>query len=64
MSHCFREANKCVDALAKKGLTLDQDIMYFDGPLMNLYLLLFYDTMGLYYERRSPLNSVIVDSAR
>ena len=32
MSHYFHKANKCVDALAKKGSTLDQDIMYFDSP--------------------------------
>lgn len=36
-----------VGALAKKGLALDQDIMYFDCLPMDLYLLLFYDTLAL-----------------
>ena len=27
--------------------------MYFDSPFVDLYLLLFYNNMGLYYERHS-----------
>ena len=53
MSHYFCEANECADASARKGPTLDQDIIYFDSPSVDLYLLLFYNNMGLYYERRS-----------
>ena len=41
MSHCFREANKCANALARKGPELDQNIVYFDSMLMNLNMLLF-----------------------
>lgn len=33
MSHYFREANKCVDALTRKGSAMDQDIVYFDSRL-------------------------------
>ena len=41
MSHYFREANKCANALARKGPKLDQNIVYFDSMLMNLNMLLF-----------------------
>ena len=63
MSHYFHEANKCADTLTKKCPALDQDIMYLIVLLVNLCLLLFYNNVGLYYERRSPLNSIVVDSS-
>jgi hypothetical protein len=31
IAHIYREANKCVDALANIGCSLDYDIMYFDS---------------------------------
>ena len=30
--HCYREANKCADALAKKGALLSQDFVVFVEP--------------------------------
>jgi len=48
MSYYFREVNKCVDALTEKAPALDQDIVFFDGPFVNLCMLLFYDNRRLY----------------
>ena len=50
MSHCFREVNKCVDVMARKGFGSSQDLLLFDSP-MNLCMLLFYDNTGLYHDR-------------
>ena len=32
ISHCFREANKCADALAKKEASLSQDFVILSSP--------------------------------
>ena len=32
VQYCYREANKCVDALAKKGAILSQDFVVFVEP--------------------------------
>ena len=44
MSHCFREVNKCVDVMARKGFGSSQDLLLFDSP-MNLCMLLFMTTL-------------------
>lgn len=64
ISHCFYEANKCADTSVRKDPTLDQDLMYFDSPSVDLYLLLFYNNKGLYHEKHSHLNFIVVDSVR
>ena len=56
MSNYFREANKCIDAMARRGSGFDQDFMLFDSPSVDLCMLLYYDNSGLYYERIYPLN--------
>lgn len=50
MNHCFCEANKYVDAMARKRFRSSQDLLFFDSPSMNLCILLFYDNIGLYYD--------------
>ena len=32
VQHCYRETNKCADALAKKGALLSQDFVVFVEP--------------------------------
>jgi len=58
ISHCFCETNKCGNALAIRALSLDHDIVSFDSPLVCICMLLFYDNLSMYYERRIPLISV------
>ena len=59
MKHCFCEANKCADFLARKGLSTNEDFCLLHCPPVDLSLLLLYDCIGLYYERECPLNFVI-----
>ena len=52
--HCFREANGCADALAWKGPIIQQDFVVYDSPPMDIAMLLYYDQIGMYYERIHP----------
>ena len=51
MNHCFREANKCVNALATRSLETNQNYVVFDSSPMDISMLLFCDIIGMYYER-------------
>ena len=51
---CFREANKCADALAQRRPITQQDFVIYDSPPTNIVMLLFYDNIGMYYERTCP----------
>ena len=62
ISHYFCETNKCGNALAIRALALYHDIVSFDSPLVCICMLLFYDSLSMYYERRIPLTLVGIDS--
>ncbi|KAK7850105.1 hypothetical protein CFP56_001656 [Quercus suber] len=49
--HCFREANKCANALARRGALLYQDFLVFTSPLANVELLINLDAAETFYER-------------
>nr|POF23426.1 hypothetical protein CFP56_07338 [Quercus suber] len=49
--HCFREANQCADKLAKKGAFQSQDFVIYVDPPSDIYMLMYFDSIGLYYER-------------
>ncbi|KAL0005366.1 hypothetical protein SO802_012927 [Lithocarpus litseifolius] len=57
LNHCYREANQCADALAKKGSVYQQDFMIFDSPPVDISMLLYYDSISMYFERTSPPTS-------
>ena len=49
VTHVFREANKCVDLLAKKGCSLWDDFVQFDSPPSSDFeFVLSMDCNGLY----------------
>ena len=52
--HCFREANKCADALARRGALLPQDFMIFMNLPPNVVMLLSLDAIGTMYDRFVP----------
>ncbi|KAK7817049.1 putative ribonuclease h protein [Quercus suber] len=53
VGHVFREVNKCVDFLAKRGCSLMENSVVFDiSPFDDLNVLLKADRNGLYYYRR------------
>ena len=41
--YCYREANKCTNALAKMGAHSNQKLSLFNSAPINLSMLLFYD---------------------
>ena len=54
IKHCFREANQCVDRLAKTGTKLERDFIVYESPPSVIILMLFYDCTGMYFERLRP----------
>ena len=51
VQHCFREANKCADALARRGALLPQDfVVYLDHPT-KVSLLLSLDSAGVAFDK-------------
>ena len=54
MVHVFREANKCVDALAKEVCSLLEDFVVFDvSPIVEISSFVNFDASGMYYFRLS-----------
>ena len=51
INHCYREANKCADALARRGAMLSQDFVIFLDPLADVFLLLSLDSARVAYDR-------------
>ncbi|KAK9990756.1 hypothetical protein SO802_025741 [Lithocarpus litseifolius] len=51
VQHCFREANKCADALARRGALLPQDFVIFHSPPADVDLLINLDASRTVYER-------------
>ena len=51
MKHYYRKTNKCTDTLVKMGTGSNQELLLFDILSVDLFMLLFYDFAGMYYER-------------
>ena len=54
IQHCYREANKCADALARRGALLSQDFSILIFPPPDVALLLSLDSAGALYDRFVP----------
>ena len=52
IQHCFREANMCADALARRCAFLSQEFVIFQSPLSDVSLLISLDASGTVYERK------------
>lgn len=59
IQHCYREANKCADVLARRGALLSQDFVVFLEPPADVSLLLSLDAVGAAFER-SVFNPFVV----
>ena len=46
IQHCYREANKCANALARRGALLAQDFSIFMEPPSNVAFILSLDCAG------------------
>nr|POF11678.1 putative ribonuclease h protein [Quercus suber] len=51
IQHCYREGNKCADALARWGVSLSQNFSIFLDPPSDVALLLSLDAAGTLYDR-------------
>nr|POE90296.1 putative ribonuclease h protein [Quercus suber] len=51
VQHCYREANRCADALARLGAHLSQDFVGFLDPSPEVSLLLNLDSLETLYDR-------------
>ena len=51
INHCYYEANKCADALARRGAMLSQDFVIFLDAPADVSLLLSLDSAGMAYDR-------------
>lgn len=68
IKHCYREVNQCVDRLGKmeqiNNMILfsqkkkEHDFTVLANPPRDIILLMYYDFMGLYYERLSLSSSI------
>ena len=59
IQHCFREANKYADALARRGPLLSQDFIVFPQPPVDVALLISLDSTGTLYNRYTSCISVV-----
>ena len=50
IQHCYREANKCADVLARRGALIDQDFTIFLEPPFDVVFLVRLDTAGTLYD--------------
>ena len=51
VQHCYWEANKCANALARKGALLSQDFVVLVKPPSDVALLRSFDFIGTMYDR-------------
>ena len=51
IQHCYREANKCADSLARRGAYLSQEFVVLLDPPTEVDFLLRLDSAGACYER-------------
>ncbi|KAK9983940.1 hypothetical protein SO802_033465 [Lithocarpus litseifolius] len=51
VQQCFREGNKCADALARRGALLPQDFVIFHSPPADVDLLINLDASRTVYKR-------------
>jgi len=50
IQHCYQEANKYADTLARRGELLPQDFVIFLEPPAEVLFLLSLDVTGVYFE--------------
>ena len=61
VKHVFREANKCVDALARKGCHAHEEFVIFDGPpSVDVSIVVYADEIGESFCRQVVANLAIL----
>ena len=52
--HCYRQANRCADSLARLSTSQDLDFILFDSPPMDVVNAFENDLNGMYCNRLCP----------
>ena len=52
--HCYCEANRCADALARRGVEQDIDFLSFLSPLEDILNVFMEDFSGMHFNRHCP----------
>lgn len=60
ITHCYRQANRCADILARIGADLDSDFILFSCPSVDLVKVLEDDCNGVYFNRPCTEIDVVV----
>ena len=58
VQHCYREANKCANTLARWGAMLAKDFVLFLQPPSDVLFLLNLDYSGVTFDRSLPASLV------
>lgn len=54
MQHIFRDRNRCVDALTRRGVAMSEDFAVFDSPPnSDIMYLVNMDVVGMFFCRLS-----------
>lgn len=59
-SHCYREANRCADSLARKGVNQDEVFYIFEFPPAEILPIFNHDLSELFISRRCPIGFLLV----
>lgn len=59
-THCYRQANRCADILARMGAIQDVDFISFSSPPVYVYNVFKDDLNGMYFSRMCPALDVIL----
>lgn len=51
VNHCYKEANRCADSLARMGISNNLDLTYFESPPVHIFSVFENDFNGLYFNR-------------
>ena len=54
LKHCYHEANRCADALARRGAEQDIDFLSFLSPLEDILNVFMEDFSGMHFNRHCP----------
>ena len=54
IKHCYREANRCADRLARKGAELNESLAIFDNPPLDILNVVEADIKGACLDRLCP----------
>lgn len=57
--HCYREANRRADRLARMGGTLGTTLIFYESLLEDLFSFIDFDLSDLYLTRLCPANLIV-----